>query len=53
MPNNKQSAGDPWATLQRELDRWAESGKTATFWWRDDDAVEETPQLQTLDALSR
>jgi len=53
MPNNRQSNGDPWATLQRELDRWTESGKTATFWWRDDDAVEDTPQLQTLDAISR
>ncbi len=53
MSNNRQSAVDPWATLQRELDSWAESGKIATFWWRDDDAVEETPQLQALDALSR
>jgi len=53
MPNNKQSAGDPWARLQRELDIWGESGKSATLWWRDDDAVEETPQLQELDVLSR
>ena len=53
MPDNRHSAGDPWATLQRELDRWHKLGKTATFWWRDDDAVEETPQLQALDALSR
>ncbi len=53
MPNSKQSAGDPWTMLQRELDSWAESGKRATFWWRDDDAIEETPQLRKLDALSR
>ena len=42
-----------WQTLQRELDLWAESDATATFWWRDDDAVSESPQLHTLDALSR
>ena len=42
-----------WQTLQRELDLWAGSGNTATFWWRDDDAVSESPQLHTLDALSR
>jgi hypothetical protein len=40
-----------WPTLQRELDMWAESGKQASFWWRDDDAVSETPQLQLLDSL--
>jgi len=39
--------------LDQELDLWKESGKTATFWWRDDDAVEETPQLRLLDTLSR
>jgi len=53
MRASNQSSIDAWAMLQRELDRWTESGKTATFWWRDDDAVEETPQLQALDALSR
>lgn len=53
MRASNQSSIDAWSTLQHELDRWTESGKTATFWWRDDDAVEETPQLQALDALSR
>ena len=42
-----------WTSLHHELDRWSKSGKTANFWWRDDDAVEETAQLQKLDALSR
>ncbi len=23
--------------LRRELDAWAEAGRTATLWWRDDD----------------
>ena len=53
MPANGPSSSDPWAMLQRELDCWSETGKTATFWWRDDDAIEETPQLHALDALSR
>lgn len=39
--------------LQRELDLWAKSGKQASFWWRDDDAVSKTPQLETLDKLSQ
>ena len=37
-----------WAALQAELDRWAEDGRSATFWWRDDDAVDDTPALRTL-----
>jgi hypothetical protein len=40
-----------WPMLQRELDLWAESGKQASFWWRDDDAISDTPQLQHLDSL--
>lgn len=53
MPGSMQSTIDAWAMLHHELDLWAESGKTATLWWRDDDATEETPQLHALDALSR
>jgi hypothetical protein len=37
-----------WAQLTEELDRWHGVGATATFWWRDDDAVEPTPQLEVL-----
>jgi hypothetical protein len=37
-----------WHRLVEELDRWGEAGTVATFWWRDDDAVEATPQLETL-----
>lgn len=37
-----------WADLARELDRWGEDGRTATFWWRDDDAVADTPALRRL-----
>jgi len=41
-----------WQLLVNELDLWQAASKTATFWWRDDDAIEETPQLHQLDALS-
>ncbi len=42
-----------WPMLQRELDLWADSGKQASFWWRDDDAISATPQLDILDSLSQ
>ena len=53
MLAGKKSTPLRWPDLQLELDRWAAAGKTASFWWRDDDVVEETPQLHRLDALSR
>lgn len=53
MTASPKSDIDVWAMLRQELDQWLESGKTATFWWRDDDAIEETEQLHRLDALSR
>jgi len=37
-----------WPALAYELDRWAEAGHAATFWWRDDDAGKMTGQLQRL-----
>ena len=37
-----------WADLERELDGWSRVGQSATFWWRDDDAVTATPALQRL-----
>jgi hypothetical protein len=37
-----------WADLVAELDRWGEAGRVATRWWRDDDAVVATPQLEAL-----
>ena len=53
MSANSQSNSYAWTMLQQELDYWADSGKTATFWWRDDDAIEETPQLHALATLSQ
>ncbi len=40
-----------WGDLVRELDTWAESGRVAEFWWRDDDAVDATDALERLIAL--
>ena len=39
---------DPWQAFRDELDLWAEAGQTATLWWRDDDATEDTPDLRRL-----
>jgi hypothetical protein len=47
---NAISAG--WAVLARELEAWRDDGRSATLWWRDDDAVQATPALQRLLALS-
>ncbi|WP_064707323.1 polysaccharide deacetylase family protein [Rhizobium bangladeshense] len=41
-----------WEPLRRELDRWQAAGRVARFWLRDDDAVEPTPDLERLLALS-
>lgn len=37
-----------WSGLTRELDAWGAAGRVATFWWRDDDATQPTPQLDEL-----
>jgi len=42
-----------WQALEDELDRWASEGRTACFWWRDDDAVAATPALERLIGLHR
>ncbi len=41
-----------WAVLTQELDAWAAEGRTATFWWRDDDAAAPVPALDRLLALA-
>jgi len=38
--------------LDAELARWAAEGLTLPLWWRDDDAVSTTPQLDRLTALA-
>jgi hypothetical protein len=42
-----------WRPLETELDVWQAQGLTLPLWWRDDDAVSATPQLETLSVLSR
>ena len=42
----------PWQWLGKELDRWAEAGMQARFWWRDDDASAPGAELDRLLALS-
>jgi hypothetical protein len=37
-----------WQPLRDELELWRDAGLTLPFWWRDDDAIEPTPQLETL-----
>ena len=37
-----------WDDLTRECAAWGEAGRTATWWWRDDDAVAPTPALEEL-----
>ena len=41
-----------WTDLADELDAWAEQGSVARLWWRDDDAIEPTPQLEALIELA-
>ena len=44
--------GRAWIDLGDELDAWAEQGRVARLWWRDDDAVAPTPQLEALIELA-
>jgi hypothetical protein len=41
-----------WDGLAQELAAWQASGRRASFWWRDDDAVAASPALERLAALS-
>lgn len=42
-----------WSPLTRELAHWRRSNLALPIWWRDDDAVADTPELARLSALSR
>ena len=41
-----------WSDLRDELDAWHDAGRTASFWWRDDDATAPTPALDRLAGLA-
>lgn len=42
-----------WETLSDELGRWGDAGRTASLWWRDDDAARPGPALDKLLELAR
>lgn len=44
--------GEAWTALRIELDAWSAAHRIASFWWRDDDAVEPTEQLDRLIELA-
>lgn len=41
-----------WRALDAEMSRWRDEGLSLPLWWRDDDAIEPTPALDRLCALS-
>jgi hypothetical protein len=41
-----------WRDLEDELAAWEAAGLTATFWWRDDDAIAATSALERLGRLA-
>jgi hypothetical protein len=47
-PSTPLSTDSGWAALEAELDIWQSAGRTASFWWRDDDAIADTPALDRL-----
>ncbi len=44
---------EAWSWLGQELDRWSEADRIIDFWWRDDDATDNTVQLEKLLKLSK
>jgi hypothetical protein len=52
MVKSVDGAGLFWDGLAEELAAWQASGRRASFWWRDDDAVAATPALERLVDLS-
>lgn len=42
-----------WDDLRAELDSWAQTDKRATMWWRDDDAVSVTDELEEILSCER
>ncbi len=42
-----------WRGLEIELEQWSRAGRDVTLWWRDDDAVTATPELERLLGIAR
>ena len=49
----RRAENSAWDQLARELANWREAGLTPTLWWRDDDAVAASPQLDELRRVAR
>lgn len=45
---NGPETGDPWARLDEEFGLWETARRTASLWWRDDDATAPGPLLDRL-----
>jgi hypothetical protein len=41
-------AKDPFAPLRAELELWQASGRSCPFWWRDDDLICASPELNKM-----
>ena len=52
LPRVAAATAAEWPDLAVELDRWEEAGRSARLWWRDDDAVAPTSQLDRLLSLA-
>ena len=46
------AASADWEDLTAELKLWSQMGRQASFWWRDDDAVQPSPPLERLLGLA-
>ncbi|MCZ6722392.1 MAG: polysaccharide deacetylase, partial [Gammaproteobacteria bacterium] len=53
MSDRDHSSTGAWVRLYDELDLWSDTANRASFWWRDDDAIEETAELKRLNSLSQ
>ncbi|WP_424977951.1 polysaccharide deacetylase family protein [Leisingera sp. S232] len=41
-----------WSSLEQELEQWQDAGLTLPLWWRDDDAMSQSAELDRLTELS-
>jgi hypothetical protein len=53
MSGPANGAVNSWAKLAEELALWQAAGQTVDLWWRDDDAVSDTPALRRLIEIAR
>jgi hypothetical protein len=51
-PEGAGPASARWRDLQAEFDRWAAAGRSASLWWRDDDAEAPSTRLDRLLAVA-